>query len=98
MGQVSSVHFERHRQWNVCWQGIVKRPVMVESMRSRHTGHVGSSMRVSVDEDEDEDENMGLLGPEADGEMNGSVMRNGRRVSFLISLSESYLTDFTNMT
>ena len=31
-------------QWNVWWHRIVRRPVTFASMRSRHTGHVGSSI------------------------------------------------------
>lgn len=46
-GQPVPRHFWRQAQWNTCWQGMVRRPV-VSSMRSRHTGHVGSSMRLLV--------------------------------------------------
>ena len=38
-----SPHLLRHEQWKVCEHGTVTRPVTAESMRSRHTGHVGSS-------------------------------------------------------
>ena len=38
-----SPHLLRHVQWKVWEHGTVMRPVMAESMRSRHTGHVGSS-------------------------------------------------------
>jgi hypothetical protein len=38
-----SPHLLRHIQWNVCEQGTVMRPVTAESIRSRQTGHVGSS-------------------------------------------------------
>jgi hypothetical protein len=41
-GQDESFHFERQAQWNTCWHMIVISPV-VSSMRSRQTGHVGSS-------------------------------------------------------
>ncbi len=38
-----SPHLLRHSQWNVCEHGTVTRPVTAASMRSRQTGHVGSS-------------------------------------------------------
>jgi len=38
-----SPHLLRHIQWKVCEQGTVMRPVTAESIRSRQTGHVGSS-------------------------------------------------------
>lgn len=40
-------HFSRQEQWKTCWQRIVRRPV-VSSIRSRQTGHVGSSIRDGV--------------------------------------------------
>jgi hypothetical protein len=48
MGQLPSPHFVRHWQWNVCWQRIVRRPVTLASMRSKHTGQVGNSRRAGV--------------------------------------------------
>lgn len=39
-----SPHLLRHSQWNVCEHGTVTRPVTAASMRSRQTGHVGSSI------------------------------------------------------
>jgi hypothetical protein len=48
MGQLPSPHLVRHWQWNVCWQRMVRRPVTLASMRSRQTGHVGSSRRAGV--------------------------------------------------
>lgn len=42
-GHRLSPHLLRHMQWNVCEHGTVMRPVTAESMRSRQTGHVGSS-------------------------------------------------------
>lgn len=38
-----SPHLLRHAQWKVCEQGTVTSPVTAASMRSRHTGQVGSS-------------------------------------------------------
>ena len=46
-GQPLPRHFWRHEQWKTCWQRIVRRPVD-SSMRSRHTGQVGSSIRAGV--------------------------------------------------
>ena len=40
-------HFWRQLQWKTCWQGMVSRPE-VSSIRSRQTGHVGSSTRFGV--------------------------------------------------
>lgn len=46
-GQPPPFHFCRQSQWKTCWQRMVKRPV-VSSIRSRHTGQVGSSTRLGV--------------------------------------------------
>lgn len=46
-GQPLPRHFLRHEQWKTCWQRMVRRPVD-SSMRSKHTGQVGSSIREGV--------------------------------------------------
>lgn len=46
-GHPAPCHFWRHEQWKTCWQRIVSSPV-VSSIRSRHTGQVGSSIRSGV--------------------------------------------------
>ena len=46
-GQPFPFHFWRQLQWKTCWQGMVRRPD-VSSIRSRQTGHVGSSTRLGV--------------------------------------------------
>lgn len=46
-GQPVPVQFCKQEQWNTCWHGIVIKP-FVSSIRSKHTGHVGSSIRLGV--------------------------------------------------
>ncbi len=46
-GQPEPFHVCRHVQWKTCWQRIVISPA-VSSMRSRHTGQVGSSVKSGV--------------------------------------------------
>lgn len=46
-GQPEPFQLCRQRQWKTCWHGIVMRPLVL-SILSRHTGHVGSSMRFAV--------------------------------------------------
>lgn len=46
-GHPEPFQFCRQVQWKTCWQGMVIKPV-VSSMRSKHTGQVGSSTRFGV--------------------------------------------------
>lgn len=46
-GQPAPFQFCRHVQWKTWEQGIVIRP-FVSSMRSKHTGQVGSSIKFGV--------------------------------------------------
>ena len=46
-GQLLSFHLLRQAQWKTCWHRIVSSPV-VSSIRSKQTGHVGSSSKEGV--------------------------------------------------
>jgi hypothetical protein len=76
-GQFPSLHLVRHWQWKVCWQRMVRRPVTLASIRSRQTGHVGSSRRAGVGGGAGRLES---VGEDAFGGRNGSSI-NGEIVS-----------------
>ena len=78
----------------MCWHKIVRRPVTLASMRSRHTGQVGNSRKAGVGG------GAGRVGSEGDnvvGGRNGSSI-NGKIVSRWVVDEDWKVTLFTNTT